>query len=228
LTGHAAFVQTLYFDFLKRLGDLNSASDAGGWVTALNAGAITPQEAVGGIARSPEALGVLVDGLYLKLLGRPSDPSGRAGFVSMMQHGGTAEQIIAIMVSSPEYSNLTGGTDTGFIQSLYSKLLGRIASPTELAGWLSVLPTSSRTAVAGAFLQSAEFRSDVVQQLFGFTYAPAESVVSLFANLLHRTSAPTAAEINSVVNSNQDVYTMEIVIADRDEFVTLASTGIIV
>jgi hypothetical protein len=233
LTGNAAFVQTLYFEFLKRLGDLTSASDAGGWVNALNAGKITQEAAAGGIARSPEALGVLVDGLYRKIFNRVADANGQAAFVSFLQHGGTVEQIIAAMVTSSEYAAATG-TDTGFIQSLYIKLLGRVGSPSEVAGWLNALPSVGRAGVANDFIQSGafgsdtEFRGDVAQQLYGFTYAPTQSVVSLFANLLHRTSPPKATEITSHVDSGLDIYTLEITIASTTEFVDLASTGIIV
>jgi hypothetical protein len=85
------------------------------------------------------------------------------------------------------------------------------------------LSAPGRAGVATLFLHSAEFRGDVVQELYGFTYAPAQSVVSLFANLLHRTSAPAAAEINGWVNSGLDIYTMEIAIAGTSEFVALAS-----
>ena len=136
-------------------------------------------------------------------------------------------EAITAMVASPEYSNSTP-SDAGFIQSLYSKLLGRVASPSELAGWLGALPSLGRAGVANMFVHSAEFRADVVQELYGFTYAPAQSVVSLFADLLHRTSGPTAAEINGWVNSGLDIYSIEIAIAGASEFVALASTGIIV
>ena len=91
-----------------------------------------------------------------------------------------------------------------------------------------MLPSSGRSGVATDFLQSAEFRGDVVQQLYGFTYAPAQSVASLFSNLLHRTSAPGASEISSWVNSSLDIYSVELAIAGSSEFVALASTGIIV
>ena len=103
-----------------------------------------------------------MDGLYLKLLNRPSDSGGRTSFVNVLQHGGTVEQVISAMVASPEYSTLTGGTDAGFVQSLYSKLLGRVASPGEVAGWVSVVPSLGRSGVANAFLRSGEFRFDVV------------------------------------------------------------------
>jgi predicted outer membrane repeat protein len=228
LTGNAAYVQTLYFDFLHRLGDTTSAGDAGGWVMALNAGTLTPQAAANGIARSPEALGVLVDGLYLKILKRPSDAPGRASFVNFLQKGGTVEQAITIMVTSPEYTTLTGGTDTGFVQSLYTLLLGRTGSPTEIAAWVNAVPSLGRAGVAGAILGSTEYRTDEVQQLYGFTYALSSSVVSLFPNFLHRAAAPSAAEVNGWVNSGLDILTMEVGFAASGEFVALSSTGIIV
>src|SRR5262249_26839082 len=38
LTGNAAFVQSLYVQFLRRAGDLNNPQDAGLWVNLLNHG----------------------------------------------------------------------------------------------------------------------------------------------------------------------------------------------
>jgi hypothetical protein len=228
LTGNAAYVQTLYFNFLKRLGDVNNPSDAGLWVNALNAGTMTRQAVANSIARSQEGLGVIVDGLYLKILNRQSDPGGRATFISVLQQGGSVEQVIVGMVTSPEYTSLTGGTDTGFIQSLYRQLLGREASPAEVAAWQGVVSSSGRTAVAQGILLSTEFRSDVVQQIYGFTYAPSQSVASLFANLLHRAAAPNAGEILGWANSTLDILSIEIAIAGSDEFFARASTGMLV
>jgi hypothetical protein len=74
LTGNAAFVQTLYYDFLGRLGDVNNPNDAGAWVSLLNAGTLTPQQVATALSRSSEALGLVVDGVYLKILKRPADP----------------------------------------------------------------------------------------------------------------------------------------------------------
>src|SRR5262249_27000945 len=78
-TGNAAFVQALFLKFLHRVGNLASPSDAGGLVAALNGG--TPVSAVAAaIVRSPEALGLVVDGLYRNILGRDADAAGRAAF----------------------------------------------------------------------------------------------------------------------------------------------------
>jgi hypothetical protein len=195
---------------------------------ALNAGTLTPQAAANGIARSPEALGVLVDGLYLEILERPSDATGRAGFVTFLQNGGTVEQAITNMVTSQEYTTLTGGTDPGFVQSLYTLLLGRTGSSSEIAGWVNTLPSLGRAGVAAAIRGSSEYRTDEVQELYGFTYALSETVVSLFPNFLHRAAAPGAGEVNGWVNSGLDILTVELGFAASGEFVALASTGIIV
>ena len=124
--------------------------------------------------RSPvpqEALGVIVDGLYAKLLGRAADPAGRAGFIQFLQNGGTVEQAIKAIITSPEFSG-SSVSDVAFVQSLYYKLLGRFAGNAKVASWLSTLPTLGRSGVANAFVQSSEFRGDVMQQFYGPTPAP--------------------------------------------------------
>src|SRR5205085_5772716 len=123
--------------------------------------------------------------LYLKILGRAPDPGGRSGLVNFLQHGGTVEQAAAVLASSQEFNMLTG-SDGGFVQGLYVRLLGRIGSNGEVATWIAALPNLGRMGVAGAILNSAEFRADVVQQLYGFTPAAFSSVASLFPSLLHR------------------------------------------
>ena len=118
LTGNAAYVETLYLDFLHRAGDVNSQSDAGHWVTLLNQA--TPAATVANeIVRSAEALGVAVDGLYHRFLGRDADAAGRAGFVNYLQTGGTLEGVSDTMLASPEYQSHFQ-TDADFVQSLIS------------------------------------------------------------------------------------------------------------
>ena len=72
--------------------------------------------------------------------------------------------------------------------------------------------------VAGAILNSAEFRADVVQQLYGFTPAAFSSVASLFPSLLHRSSAPGAGEVNGWVNSRLDILAITVALAGSGEF----------
>ena len=217
LTGNAAFVQDLYEDYLRRAGDTTNPNDAGAWLSLLNNGQASPAAIVAPIARSSEGLGIIVDGLYAKLLGRAPDAAGRAGFIQFLQNGGTVEQAINAIVTSMEFSG-SNISDVAYIQSLYYKLLGRFASDAELAGWLNALPTLGRGGVANDFTQSAEFRGDVVQQLYGATPAVGASVASIFPNLLHRSISPTAAEVASWVNSGMDVLSIEVSFGQSTEF----------
>jgi hypothetical protein len=202
LTGNAAFVQALYLEFLKRVGDVASAADAGGWVNALNAG--TPASVVaGGIVRSAEALGYQVDQLYLQFLKREADPAGRAALVSFLQNGGTLEGGTQALVASAEY-RLLYGSDAAFVQSLYHQLLGRTASNAEVGNWAAVLPALGRSGGASAILNSAEYRGLVVRRFY--------------AQLLNRTLPPTQAEVNAGVNSGLDVLSLTVAFAASAEF----------
>lgn len=217
LTGNTAFVESLYIDVLKRAGDTTSPTDAGLWVNALNAGTLTRAEVANDVIRSAESLGLLVDGLYEKILGRASDPGGRAAFVNFLANGGTIEEAVVLMLDSPEYNALIG-SDGAFVQSLYNRLLGRSATNSEVAFWLGVLPAQGRSGVAAAFVTSAEFRTDAVEELYGSPLAPSVSVASVLPNLLNRTSPPTAGEVNSWVFSGLDLLRIEVDFASSAEF----------
>jgi hypothetical protein len=201
ITGNAAFVQALYQDFLKRTGDLSNPNDAGGFVNQLNGGA-PPGAIANEIIRSQEGLTVLVNSLYRRFLNRDADPGGQAGFVNYLRAGGRLEGVIAALVSSPEYRNLFS-SDAAFVQSLYNKLLNRVASSAEIANWLNVLPVIGRPGVAMEFLASPEYRGMVIQQYY--------------SQLLHRPS-PTASEVNSWVNSPLDLLSIEVQFAATGEF----------
>jgi hypothetical protein len=216
LSANAAFVDGLYEDFLKRAGNIGNALDAGGWINALDHGASQASVAIA-IARSAESLGLLVDGLYVRVLGRASDPGGRQGFINLLQGGGTLEQVITLMVTSPEFTNLTG-TDGSFVQALYVRLLGRIASGAEVAGWLARIPMIGRTGVANAILGSFEFRAEAVEMLYGFPLQPAASATSVLPDLLDRTTAPNPMDINLWVMSGLDIDTIMVDLASTIEY----------
>jgi hypothetical protein len=224
LTGNAAFVAALYRDLLHRHGDVTNPTDAGFWVNGLNAGTFSVATVAKDVSRSPEALGIVVDGLYRQLLGRASDPGGRTSFVSFLQGGGTVEQAIAAIVNSSEYQATNGMTDSAFIQSLYTHLLGRTGTSAEVASWLAVLPTIGRAGVVSGFLSSGEYRTDEVDQLYGNPLAPVTSVTSSFPDLLHRASPPSATEVSGWVTSGLDILTIEALFAGSPEYFSLGST----
>ncbi len=215
LTDQAAFVETLYEDFLHRTGDTTKQSDAGGWVSYLLHGGSRAM-VIGSIARSDEALGLVVDGLYENILGRAADAAGRKAFIAFLQHGGTVEQAVVALVTSAEFGNRTG-SDVAFLQTLYTQLLGRPASTGELSAWLGGLPLLGRAGVAAAVVGSAEFRADVLLQLYGPGAPPAAAVAGQLPDLLHRQTV-SAAELGAWVQSGTDVLTMASLIAGTPEF----------
>jgi hypothetical protein len=223
-TGNAAFVEALFRDFLHRVGDPNNPNDAGAFVNFLNSGTLTDAQVATAVSHSPEALGIVVNALFARLLNRTADSGGLAAFVAFLQGGGTVEQVIALIVSSQEFANLTGGSNSGFIQALYGDLLGRTVSSGELMNWLNMLPTLGRAGVASAILASSEYRTDEIEQLYGNPLASLETLASLYPNLLHRTSAPSAAEVGGLVNSGLGILGLEGFFAGGPEYFALAST----
>jgi len=223
LTGKAAFVETLYIDFLHRAGDTTNANDAGFWVSALAGGSLTQAQVASGLVRSVESLTDIVDGLYLAILGRPFDSAGRAAWIRFLQQGHTLEQTISGFFTSVEYGVLTASNNS-YVESLYNELLGRKDDTSGFNFWLSKLPSIGRAGVAAAFVDSTEFRTDAVQQLFTGSAVTGEqtsglaSAAALLPNMLHRSSPPSKAEVNSWVNSGLDLLSIEVDFANSSEF----------
>jgi hypothetical protein len=81
----------------------------------------------------------LVNAAYQKYLGRAPETAGLSGWVYVLQHGLSDEQLEAGFIGSPEFIADNGGLGAGWITSLYQELLGRAPSPAEVAGWLDAL-----------------------------------------------------------------------------------------
>jgi hypothetical protein len=201
LTGNPAFVQTLYTEFLKRPGDLSAASDAGGWVNQLAAGA-SASAVANGIIRSAEALGVRVDALYRQFLKREAEPQGRAAFISLFQTGTTLEGVIKTITTSFEYSLLYGSAGA-FVQSLSVNLLNRTATNGEVIPWEQIALAEGRAISADTFLTSPEYRTVAVKRLY--------------SDLLNRPN-PSAFEVSGWGNSGVDILSITVQIAASPEF----------
>src|SRR5262249_51842352 len=98
LSDERAFVQTLYNQTLGRSGTLPELDP---WVSLL--GTQGQAAVVNGIAKSAEALGRVVDQLYLRFLGRESDASGRSGWIGFLQGGGKLEAGGSLVFTLREY-----------------------------------------------------------------------------------------------------------------------------
>src|SRR5262249_21364028 len=197
VSGNAPFVEALYLDFLHRTADLSNPNGAGGWVAALDQG-MHAAAVANGIAHSPEALGVDVDALYQRFLGRAADPAGRAAFVGYLQAGGTLEGASQSLLASPEYQSHFP-TDTAFVPSLYQTLLHRTGSNAEVNAWLALLPQLGRAGLAQGFLRSQEFRT--------------WEVGDDYIQLLDRPQPASAAEVSAWVGTGLDLLTIDTLFA---------------
>ncbi len=203
LTGNAAFVQSLYVQFLHRAGDVLNPNGAGLWVNALNGGA-TPSAVATAIIRSPEALGSVVDDLYRTILGRDADPVGLSHHINLLANGWTVEAVQIGLLAGAEY-RVRFPSDAAYIASLFVSVLGR--SPQGgTAFWLNQLPSLGRSGVAAGFVLSTEYRT--------------RQVTHLFFDLLKRTpaTAPTAPQVAAWVDTGLDLLSLRVVFASSAEF----------
>jgi streptogramin lyase len=200
LDANHSFVQALYHDTLGRLG---SPAELNGWVSVIVSSGIGP--VVNGIERSPEARARLLRSWYVRFLGRTTPPSDNElqGFLNAFQAGATEEQILAAILSSTEFFNFAGNRliNTGtpnerFVRAVYVLLLNRTPSNTEVQGWVAQLPALGQAGLANIFLSSAEYRGNIIR--------------GYYSTLLHRSTLPSAAEVNGWVVSGLDLARVRI------------------
>jgi hypothetical protein len=146
-------VTGFYQQFLDRGPDTGGLA---GWVSTLEKGT-SIQQVILGFCNSAEYLqknpvpDQFVESLYERLLGRASDPAGKAGWVSALQAGRGTTYVIDGFLTSTEYCEKR-------VTELYNTLLGRQPDPGGLAGWVASM--SKGTAfqqIQLGFLTSPEY-----------------------------------------------------------------------
>ncbi len=171
LTQPRAYVQNLFNSILGRTGNL---AELDFWVNLSNTDPAGRAAAANGILRSDASLRRIVDGYYLKYLGRVADTAGEHFWVGLIQGGSTLESIQAGFISSAEFR---ANNNSDYVQGLYRTFLGRTGTAAELAFWYNQLqqPNGLATTALG-FATSTENRSSFVQSLFQtFVHRPANS-----------------------------------------------------
>jgi hypothetical protein len=93
----------------------------------------------------------LVDYWYRTYLGRTPDP-GMNVWVNALNQGVPADQALAGILGSDEYYARAGSTPEGFISRLYSDLLGRSPTPSEMNYWLGRMYVEDRSTIADTLL----------------------------------------------------------------------------
>jgi len=203
LTAQERFVQALYLDELGRAGALVELDF---WVGVFNSPGGT-KAVVTGIEGSFEARDRLVKGWYQTYLGRMAMNGEEIGSANMLETE-TEEQVLSQLLGGSEFFthaqtlSATGTPDQRFVQALYLLVLNRTGAMSEVAFWVNQLPQLGRQGVALAFLQSPEYRTDVVN--------------GYYTTLLHRPA--DGVGLAGWVSSNLDVGSVRIGFESSPEF----------
>ncbi|HEV3446786.1 MAG TPA: DUF4214 domain-containing protein [Gemmataceae bacterium] len=92
----------------------------------------------------PENPENLVRTWYEKYLNREPDPDGLSTWVGALVSGQSPESVLAGILNSDEYYIRAGNTPDGFIQKLFTDVVGRQPTPRELDYWMNRLYQSGR------------------------------------------------------------------------------------
>jgi len=183
------FIQALY---RRSLGRFGSPFELESWASYL--AGTQPWVVANAIERSPEARTRLVKSWYVQHLGRVAVSGEEQGWVQLMLHGISEEQILTAILNSPEYYNRTvqilgvsgPATDAHLIQALFRQVLGRPAGEAEVVNLRSNLMVHlGRHGLIWVILNSEEHRGNVIR--------------SYYRSLLGRPGAPATAEVRAWV-----------------------------
>ncbi|MFC7164455.1 DUF4214 domain-containing protein, partial [Aquipuribacter hungaricus] len=163
--GEAAdFVRALYADLLGRAP---ADSELDGWAAQV---ARTGDRWVGvkGFSGSQEFRRRFVSEAYADVLGRQPDTAGLTSWVNDLASGrATLDDLRVRLMQSPEFYQRAGGTDDGFVQSLYLRSLDRSSSASERAGWTRVVAQQGRKAAVQGIWNSYESSLRRVDRSYG-------------------------------------------------------------
>jgi V8-like Glu-specific endopeptidase len=159
-----ALVKGLYRTVLGRDAE---APGLAGWVAAMTGG-MTPAQAARGFWNSPENRAQQVDEYYRVFLGRQPDAGGRQHWMDILLDGrlderGVAEQFL----QSPEMI-ARGGTTGGYVDLLYTTVLGRPSDAAGRAFWVGQLDSGrlTRPQVVQSFVRSGESYDRIVRAFY--------------------------------------------------------------
>jgi len=109
-----------------------------------------------------------VNGFYPRFLGRQADEGGIQFWLNAMAHGVTEPQVLAGIVGSGEfYATQGGGTNAGYVNALYDKLLNRTAGASEVNFHVGRLNAGTgRADIAYGFIHSTEYRLILINEWY--------------------------------------------------------------
>lgn len=148
-----ALVKALYRDLLGRSVD-PSGMDT--WSGELLAGR-APAVVVDALTKSAEYRRLRVRQAYQEVFGRVPDEGGLRMWVAEVASGRLAiDDVKRKLLDSGEFLSRAGGTPEGYVARLYSSVLQREGSESEVSAWAAQFRSAGRSAVASAIWGSKE------------------------------------------------------------------------
>lgn len=158
-----AITSKLYQDMLGRPVDQGGLTS---WSAAM-VGGMKPAQVATGLATSAEYAYAAVDRAYRDVLGRAPDATGIATWTAAIMDGRMRSEDLRIwLFGSVEYFNISGQTNDRYVAALYSKMLGRTASASDIAFWSPLVASKGKDAVVRGFWQSMESANIRVQAFY--------------------------------------------------------------
>lgn len=206
--GHPAVVRLVYLSLLGRCPDQAGFDH---WVERLEGGTSRAVFART-ISNTPEAQGRLVDRAYRMVLNRAPDAGGRAHWVGQLQRGYRYDRLLSALAGEPEFFQLAGSTNPGFVTRLYERVLLRSPDQGGLDHWVGELERGvPRWRVAQAFTYVDETLGRLATGAFG--------------DMLDRTpDADERTEAIGFLRRTGNLAGLYGQLIDRPEFVTRAQT----
>lgn len=137
----ASIVDKVYHQVLGRAADTAGLQY---WTAQIEAGQPYGNVAQG-IFESDEHLDPIIEQYYQQFLLRQADTAGVAYWDHVWKQFGGPADVIAGMISSPEFFQAAGGTNSGWVSTLYQRLLDRTADQQGQQYWTNQLNQHSLT-----------------------------------------------------------------------------------
>jgi hypothetical protein len=151
------FADLVTEDYIQLLHRTPAAAEVNSWVSLMKNG-LTDEQLLAGFASSPEyyqqASGTdqaWLDALYHDVLGRVADAAGEATWLQGLTSGASRFSVAYNFATSAKHESMIVAGD-------YQRYLGRAATVSEVAGWVTNLQQGmSDEQVVAAFVASDEF-----------------------------------------------------------------------
>lgn len=154
--------------YIKRLTQTLLGRNPTGTATSLQLqkGQITKEDVVRNLVGSAEYRGVLVDRAYQTCLGRKADAGGKRAYAASMATGRTAD-LYASICSSKEARTVNGsGSINNQVANIFSRLVGAKATGAQVATLVKTWSKSGWSAVVKQIVNSAQWGSARLSQLY--------------------------------------------------------------